>query len=83
MFGKPCCKTIGQAFISVFENEMVFKLSGDVQSQALSQEGARLFDPSGKGKAMKEWVQMPGDYREMWQHLAEATMRYVAESNSK
>jgi|SRR5690554_1412012 len=83
MFGKPCFKTGVKAFISFFENEMVFKLSGDAHSEALSQDGARLFDPSGKGRAMKEWVQVPGDYRDMWQHLAKEAMRYVAESNSK
>lgn len=77
MFGKPCYKINGKAFCCFFQNEMVFKLSGEVHSEALAMDGAQLFDPSGKGRAMKEWVQMPFDYREMWGRLAESAAVYV------
>ncbi|MCB0739092.1 MAG: hypothetical protein KDC92_16400, partial [Bacteroidetes bacterium] len=62
MFGKPCFKINGKAFESFFQEEMVFKLNGQDHSNALSLNGAQLFDPSGKGRAMKEWVQVPTTY---------------------
>lgn len=59
MFGKPCFKYNGKAFICFFQNEMVFKLNGDIHSEALQLEGSKFFDLSGKNRPMKEWVQVP------------------------
>jgi len=56
MFGKPCFKIGGRAFVSFFQNEMVFKLTHETRSDALSLDGSQLFDPSGKKRPMKEWV---------------------------
>lgn len=59
LFGKPCYKTGGKAFICFFRDEMVCKLRGDIHDAALKETGAKLFDPSGKNRPMKEWVQLP------------------------
>ena len=77
MFGKPCFKINGKAFISFFENEMVFKLAGDAHATAMALKGARLFDPSGKGRAMKEWVQVPGAHKTKWKTLAQDAVAYA------
>lgn len=77
MFGKPCFKIHGRAFICLFQNEMVFKLKGDVHTLALSLKGAQLFDPSGKGRAMKEWVQVPYAHKAKWETLAKEAWEYV------
>lgn len=77
LFGKPCFKVNGKAFTCFFQNEMVFKLTGDTHSQALSLDGAKLFDPSGKHRPMKEWVQVPFEYSEKWTAYAKAAMTYV------
>ncbi|MGV3631654.1 MAG: hypothetical protein ACO1O6_10615 [Bacteroidota bacterium] len=77
LFGKPCFKINGKAFISFFNNEMVFKLNGEMHSEALALDGSRLFDPSGKHRPMKEWVQVPGEYSEKWAEFAEAALEYV------
>lgn len=77
MFGKPCYKINKKAFCSFFQNEMVFKLQGEAHRDALSYDGAQLFDPSGKGRAMKEWVQLPGDYMDKWDQLAQEAYTYV------
>ena len=68
LFGKPCFKKGGRAFLCFFQNEMVFKLTGSGHAAALAVPGAQFFDPSGKGRPMKEWVQVPaaGD----WEGLA-------------
>jgi hypothetical protein len=77
MFGKPCLKINGKAFVCFFEEEMVFKLSGDDHKTALAQKGAKLFDPSGKGRAMKEWVQVPFSSSKEWDKLATKSLKYV------
>lgn len=77
MFGKPCFKINGKAFICFFQQEMVFKLNGETHTAALSLEGARLFDPSGKNRPMKEWVQVPFTHQQEWSMLARAAFNYV------
>jgi hypothetical protein len=77
MFGKPCFKVNGKAFISFFEECMVFKLNGAAHSEALALKGAVQFDPSGKGRAMKEWVQVPAAQKDHWPELARAAHAYV------
>ena len=78
MFGKPCFKINKKAFVCFFQNEMVFKLSGETHSEALSLDGSQLFDPSGKKRPMKEWVQVPFDYSENWAEYAKLAMEYVS-----
>jgi hypothetical protein len=77
MFGKPCFKVNGKAFVCFFQNEMVFKLNGEPHKQALSIDGSKLFDPSGKGRPMKEWVQVPYEYKNQWADFAKAAFKYV------
>lgn len=78
MFGKPCFKVGGKAFICFFQNEMVFKLNADIHKEALSLEGAQLFDPSGKKRAMKEWVQLPFVHQKLWKKYAQEALKYVS-----
>lgn len=77
MFGKPCFKINGKAFVSFFQNEMVFKLTGDSHKEAMSLYGSQLFDPSGKKRAMKEWVQVSTNYSDRWIEFANAASKYV------
>jgi hypothetical protein len=81
MFGKPCFKINGKAFICFFQNEMVFKLKTEMHQEALSYDSSKLFDPSGKKRPMKEWVQVPFDYKNNWQKYAQEAMQYVAENS--
>ncbi len=62
MFGKPCLKVNGKAFLALHQKVLVFKLSSDAHKQALAQKGATLWDPSGKGRPMKEWVAIPAEH---------------------
>ncbi len=78
MFGKPCYKIGKKAFCCFFEDSMVFKLAGDDHQEAMSFDGSKLFDPSGKGRAMKEWVQVPCDYVKSWKKFAKAAAEYVS-----
>lgn len=78
MFGKPCFKINGKAFICFFQNEMVFKLTGDAHRDALALDGSRLFDPSGKKRPMKEWVQVAAAHSDKWKKFAKEALNYVS-----
>lgn len=77
MFGKPCLKIKGKAFACFFHDEMVFKLKGEEHEKALKIKGSQLFDPSGKKRPMKEWIQVPFDASKQWKTLAISAMEYV------
>ncbi|MGB0391878.1 MAG: hypothetical protein ACPGRC_00835 [Salibacteraceae bacterium] len=77
MFGKPCFKIGKKAFVCFFQNEMVFKLNGKAHMEALSLDGAKLFDPSGKGRPMKKWIQIPFHYQDQWLELSKTAFEYV------
>jgi len=79
MFGKPCFKINKKAFVCFFQSSMVFKLTGEAHSDALSLDGTQLFDPSGKERPMKEWVQVPFDYSDNWTEYANLAMDYIKE----
>jgi hypothetical protein len=81
MFGKPCFKINGKAFACFFEECMVFKLTGTTHKEALSLDGAKLFDPSGKKRPMKEWVQVPYDHHGQWKKMAKAAFDYVKKNS--
>ena len=78
MFGMPSLKAGGKLFAGVYGDALTFKLGGDAHATALALKGAELFDPSGRGRAMKEWVVVPSAYAKRWPEFAEAARRYVA-----
>jgi hypothetical protein len=80
LFGKPCFKTGGKAFLCFFRGCAVFKLPLTEREEALSKVDAVLFDPSGKGRPMKEWVQLPFAGIADWHRFAAAAFGYVAAS---
>jgi hypothetical protein len=78
MFGKQCLKTSNKAFAAFFKGEMVFKLGQQEISLLIDKyQGSVNWDPSGKGRAMKDWLQIPADYSEDWTLLAKQAMDYV------
>jgi hypothetical protein len=79
MMGMPCIKLGGKMIIGIWNEEMVFKLPDEaVREQALTLEGAHLFDPSEKGRAFKEWVQVPAAHMSEWPGLADEALRLRA-----
>jgi hypothetical protein len=59
---------------------LVFKMNGKPHLDALSLDGTELFDPSGKKRPMKEWVQVPFDYSDKWSKYAKSAFDYVSAS---
>jgi hypothetical protein len=79
MFGMPCLKNAnGKAYAGYFEGTMVFKLGGVSHAEALEFSGARLFDPSERGRPMKEWVVLPIEHVSRWLEFARKAFDYVA-----
>jgi len=79
MFGMPCLKHNGKMFAGFYQEAMVFKLGAPAHAKALALAGALLFDPSGLGRPMKEWVVVPVEFSSKWLELAREALRYVDE----
>jgi hypothetical protein len=77
MFGMPTLKAGGKAFAGLYEGAMVFKLEGGAHVRALSLAGAHIFDPSGMGRPMKQWVVVPAEHSASWDELARQALSYV------
>lgn len=78
MFGKPCLKTSQKAFAAFFKGEMVFKL-GQQEVNLLRDKytGSVNWDPSGKNRPMKDWLQVPADFSGDWKKLAKQALDCV------
>ena len=78
MFGKRCLKVNGKAFAAFFQEQMVFKI-GQEEIRLLKDKytGSVNWDPSGKNRAMKDWLQVPFDYQDDWTALAKQAMDFV------
>ena len=77
MMGMPCVKRAGKmvAGFAASSGAMVFKLPDpDQRDAALALEGAELFDPSGRGRPFKEWVEVPPAHADRWPEFAEAAI---------
>ncbi len=78
MMGHPCIKAGGK-IIASFQSEkesIAFKLPDEAEREkALTLEGAVPFEPMGKGRVMKEWVDVPVAHEAKWAELAETALR--------
>ncbi|MFF3443223.1 hypothetical protein [Streptosporangium sp. NPDC002721] len=78
MMGSPALKDqAGKVFASLQrDGAMVFRLVRDTpeHAAALQLTGACLFDPSGQGREMKDWVVVPHSSAGQWTDLAEAAL---------
>jgi hypothetical protein len=79
LFSMPAIYVNGKACAGFTQGkEMVFKLTGAAHADALDLEGARLFDPGGMDRPMKEWVVVPAAHVSEWPRLARLALAYVA-----
>ena len=77
MFGKKCIKINNKAGVALFKDFLVFKLPEKQHADAISLAGSELWDPSGKGRPMKEWVQLTMEHKEKFKEFAKASADYV------
>ena len=77
MMGMPAVKRNGKLVAGFVRSsgEMTFKLTdAAAHADALALDGAQLFDPSGRGRPFKEWVQVPAAHAERWPSLAQRAL---------
>jgi hypothetical protein len=77
MMGMPCVKVGGKlvAGFSADADAMVFKLTDEqTRERALALEGAKLFDPGGRGRPMREWVVVPPAHAATWPGFTEQAL---------
>ncbi|MBG0820365.1 hypothetical protein HS048_06395 [Planomonospora sp. ID91781] len=78
MMGRPALKDqAGKVFASLQrDGAMVFRLVRDTpeHTAALRLAGASLFDPSGQGRTVKDWVVVPHSSVGEWTDLAETAL---------
>ena len=76
MMGMPSLKRNGKLVAGLWKETMAFKLPDQAErDDALSLEGAALFDPGGRGRPFKEWVAVPAEHVDRWPELAEQALR--------
>ena len=74
MFGADCIKAPnGKAACMVWKDDMVFKLAGDDEKEALRIKGAHVFTPM-EGRPMGGWIQIPAAHQKLWLDLAKKSM---------
>lgn len=74
MFGALCFKAPnGKAAAMYWKGDMVFKLTGEDEKEALSLDGASYFDPMGN-RPMQGWVQIPYHYKDRWKEFAKKSL---------
>jgi TfoX/Sxy family transcriptional regulator of competence genes len=59
MMGMPALKHGSKMFGGLFEGALVVKIGRERVAQLLNSGRARPFDPSGRGRPMKDWAQLP------------------------
>jgi hypothetical protein len=80
MFGMPCLKNSnGKTFAGYSQGAMVFKLGGTSHAEALALSGAKLFDPSERGRPMNQQLVVPVEHGSRWLKFARDAFAYVAE----
>ena len=82
MFGKPSLKTNNKAFAAFYKDAMVFKL-GKTAISTLTETypNAVNWDPSGKNRPMKDWLQVEVSHSSEWEKLAQSAFNYVNDSH--
>lgn len=71
MMGMPAIKRGNKMIGGIWRDSMVFKLTDPTAREAaLALDGAELFDPSERGRPMKEWVSVPPTQADRWPELA-------------
>ncbi|MEU5695188.1 hypothetical protein [Actinosynnema sp. NPDC020468] len=73
LFGKPALKDVGgKAFACLHQDALACRLGEGTRAhrEALELDGAHLFDPSGKGRPMRDWVSVPATHEDRWAEFA-------------
>jgi hypothetical protein len=81
MMGMPSLKLGSKLFAGSRDQSLVVKIGRERVDELVAADSASPFDPSGRGRPMKDWaVIAPGDGD--WIALAEEAKRYAASAGA-
>lgn len=81
MFGKLCAKIKGKPFVSFYQDELAFRIGRDITSEWLGTlKDSKLFDPSGKGRPFKDWIQVPLQHQNKYRDLADIALKFTLDN---
>jgi hypothetical protein len=76
-FGTPAAKVEGKVFVCLWRGALVARIGAEeVDHRVAGRDGVR-FDPSGKGMAMKDWLESNAEPDE-WAELALSAIAFTA-----
>jgi hypothetical protein len=76
-FGTPAAKVEGRIFLALWRGRLIARLGAEeVDARVIAGGGVR-FDPSGKGRAMKDWLEADAEPGE-WVELALGALAFTA-----
>ncbi len=64
-------------FMFLDGEDVVFKLIGKLNDEAMQLKGAVYFDPMQKGKGMSDWVVLSYKHKAHWEFYAEEAFKIV------
>jgi hypothetical protein len=76
-FGTPAAKIEGKIFMALWRGRLVARIGADEVDARVVARGGERFDPSGKGKAMKDWLEADAEPSE-WTELALSAIAFTA-----
>ena len=77
MFGQPTIKVGIKSVACLYNEGMAFKLGAGTaeHEKALALPGANVFDPSGTGRAIRDWAWIPTQHLQHWREFAAAAVQ--------
>lgn len=76
-FGTPAAKVEGRIFVALWRGRLIARLGADEVDARVVAGGGVRFDPSGKGRAMKDWLEADAEHDE-WLELALGALTFTA-----
>jgi hypothetical protein len=76
-FGTPAAKVEGRIFMAIWRGRLVARLGAEEVTARVTAGGGTRFDPSGKGRAMKDWLEADAEPGE-WTELALSAIAFTA-----
>jgi hypothetical protein len=84
MFGMPALKVGGKAFAGLWEKQLIVKVGAPRTQELLKAKAGGSFDPSGRGRPMKEWIAIKepaAQAKKKWLTLAEEAQAFVGHAS--
>ena len=79
MMGMPSLKVGDKMFGGLFDGELVVKVGRNRVEELVAADRASPFDPSGRGRPMKDWAMIPESEGD-WLALAEEAKAFAADA---